>query len=127
MLELVAEIRETFIPGSPGAYGLRPFAPELWVIGNIVAVLLAPFFTKLSNLLSAALPLLGFAVALVSAVVISINGDDVGTHFRGLLVVDRFAVMWKCMLYLFVIGVIVMWFTTTAPSMHESDGPEFFT
>ena len=127
MLQLLAEIREPFIPGWSGAYGLRPFAPELWVIGTIVAVLLAPFFSRRSNLLCAAVSLIGLTIALVSAVVISIDGDDVGTHFRGLLVVDRFAVMWKCMLYLFVIGVIVMWFTTTAPNMHEGDGPEFFT
>src|SRR5687768_9203651 len=127
MLQLLAEIREPFIPGWSGAYGLRPFAPELWIIGTIVAVLLAPFFSRRSNLLCAAVSLIGLTIALVSAVVISINGDDVGTHFRGLLVVDRFAVMWKCTLFLFVIGVIVMWFTTTAPTMHEGDGPEFFT
>src|SRR5688500_12907505 len=127
MLRLVAEIREPFIPGWSGAYGLRPFAPELWVIATIVAVLLAPFVSRRSNVLCAAVSLIGLTIALLSAVVISINGDDVGTHFRGLLVIDRFAVMWKCMLYLFVIGVIVMWFTTTSVTMHEGDGPEFFT
>ena len=28
---------------------------------------------------------------------------------------------------LLTIGVIVMWFCTTANTMHEGDGPEFFT
>jgi NADH-quinone oxidoreductase subunit N len=50
-----------------------------------------------------------------------------GTHFRGLLVTDSFAVMWKAMLLLFVAGIIVMWFATTSSTMHEGDGPEFFT
>src|SRR5687768_2647943 len=127
MLQLLAEIREPFIPGWSGAYGLRPFAPELWIIGTIVAVLLAPFFSRRSNILCAGVSLIGLTIALVSAVVISINGDDVGTHFRGLLVADNFAVMWKCLLYLFVIGVIVMWFSTTSVTTHEGDGPEFFT
>jgi NADH-quinone oxidoreductase subunit N len=31
------------------------------------------------------------------------------------------------MLLLFTIGIIVMWFSTTASTMHEGDGPEFFT
>ena len=127
MLQLFAEIKAPYIPGWSGEYGLRPFAPELWIVGTIVAVLLAPFFSRRSNTLCAAVTLIGLAIALVCAVVITINGDDVGTHFRGLLVTDRFAVMWRIMLYLFVIGIVVMWFTTTASTMHEGDGPEFFT
>src|SRR5205814_2842940 len=31
------------------------------------------------------------------------------------------------MLVLFVFGIILMWFSTTASTMHEGDGPEFFT
>jgi NADH-quinone oxidoreductase subunit N len=30
------------------------------------------------------------------------------------------------MLLLFVMGIILLWFTTTADAMHEGDGPEFF-
>ena len=127
MLHLLAEIKAPYIPGWSGDYGLRPFAPELWIVGTIVAVLLAPFFSRRSNVLCAAVTLIGLTIALVSAVVITMNGDDVGTHFRGLLVTDRFAVLWRIMLYLFVIGIVVMWFTTTASTMHEGDGPEFFT
>jgi len=127
MLQLLAEIKAPYIPGWSGEFGLRPFAPELWIVGTMVAVLLAPFFSRRSNLLCAAVTLVGLTIALASAVVITLNGDDVGTHFRGLLVTDRFAVLWRIMLYLFVIGIVVMWFTTTASTMHEGDGPEFFT
>ena len=127
MLQLLADIKAPYIPGWSGEFGLRPFAPELWIVCTIVAVLLAPFFSRRSNVLCAGVTLIGLTIALVSAVVITLNGDDVGTHFRGLLVTDRFAVMWRIMLYLFVIGIVVMWFTTTASTMHEGDGPEFFT
>ena len=44
-----------------------------------------------------------------------------------MLVADHFAVLWKAMLLMFTIGVILMWFSTTASTMHEGDGPEFFT
>src|SRR5687768_3563861 len=127
MITLLAEIKEPFIPTWAGEYGLRAFAPELIVIGTIIAVLLAPFFSRRSNVLCAVVSLIGLAMALGAALLIGVDDDVTGTHFRGLLVADHFAVMWKCLLYLFVIGVIVMWFSTTSVTMHEGDGPEFFT
>ena len=126
---LLAAIEKPFIPGwdTPGI-GMRPFAPELVLICTIVVVLLAPFFSskRSSNVLSAAVSLVGLIIALAAAIFIG-NGPHVGDHFRGLLVVDQFAQLWKILLMLFVIGIIVMWFATTAMTMHEGDGPEFFT
>jgi NADH-quinone oxidoreductase subunit N len=71
--------------------------------------------------------LLGVLCALASVFIVGTGPEMLGTHFRGLLVTDSFAVMWKGMLLLFVAGIIVMWFATTSPTMHEGDGPEFFT
>ena len=129
MLNVIAVIEKPFIPGwdTPGL-GMRPFAPETVLICTIVAVLLAPFFSskRASNVLSAAVSIVGLIIALAAAIFIG-NGAHAGDHFRGLLVVDQFALLWKIMLLLFVIGIIVMWFGTTASTMHEGDGPEFFT
>ena len=43
--------------------------------------------------------------------------EVIGEHFRGLLVFDRVAFLWKVILLLFVIGVVIMWLATTAFSM----------
>src|SRR5438552_10003817 len=121
-------IDKPFIPGwnLPGI-GLRPFAAEMWLIVTIVAVLLAPFFTRRSNVICALVSVVGLACAFLSPVVVGADSSVVGSHFRGLLVADHFAVMWKAMLLLFVMGIILMWFSVVAWKMHEGDGPEFFT
>jgi NADH-quinone oxidoreductase subunit N len=125
---LAAAIDKPFVPGwtDPGV-GLRPFAPELWLIGAIVAVLLVPFFTRRSNIACGATALIGLIVALLATLIVGTSEGVVGLHFRGLLVVDPVAVFFKGLLFLFVIGIILMWLCTTASTMHEGDGPEFFT
>jgi NADH-quinone oxidoreductase subunit N len=124
---LLAAIDKPFIPGwaAPGT-GMRPFAAELVLIGTIIAVLLAPFFSKKSNILCAGISIAGLLIALVFEIFVGTGGQS-GEYFRGLLVVDTFSQLWKILLFIFTIGVIVMWFCTTASSMHEGDGPEFFT
>src|SRR5215203_1851838 len=124
---LLGAIEKPFIPGwaAPGT-GMRPFAGELVLIGTIIAVLLAPFFSRKSNILCAGISIVGLLIALAFEIFIGTGGQS-GEYFRGLLVVDTFSQLWKILLFLFVIGVIVMWFCTTASSMHEGDGPEFFT
>jgi NADH-quinone oxidoreductase subunit N len=114
-------------PFIPAWSELRAFSPELWLIAAIIAVLLAPFFTRRSNAICALVALVGLSAALISAIVVGVSGDVVGGHFRGMLVVDPLSILWKSMLLLFVIGIIFMWFSTTASTMHEGDGPEFFT
>lgn len=126
MTHLLVAIGTPFIPSwdAPG-YALRPFAGELWLIAAIVAVLLTPFFVKRSNAPTAFVALAGLTVALIS--VLFVVPAEGGLQFRGLLVSDHVAVFWKALLYLFAIGIVLMWFATTGPSMHEGDGPEFFT
>src|SRR4051794_6100488 len=129
MHQFLAIIDKPFIPGwdTPGGLGLKPFIGELWVIATIVAVLLTPFFTRRSNVACALVSMVGLVLGFVSLLAIGNDSSIVGVHFRGLLVADQFAVLWKLMLLLFVFGIILMWFSTTAASMHEGDGPEFFT
>lgn len=113
-------------PFIPGWFELRPFAGELVIIAAIIAVLLAPFFsTRRSNLVCAAIAMIGLLLALACEIFIGTGGLN-GPILRGLLVVDAFSQLWKILLFTFTIGIIVMWFSTTAASMHEGDGPEFF-
>ncbi len=124
----VSAIDKPFIPvWSGGGVGLRPFTAELWLITTIVAVLITPFFTRKSNIVCGAVALAGLVIAFVSVWMVNADADVVGVHFRGLLVSDHMAVLWKLMLLLFTIGIVLMWLATTASSMHEGDGPEFFT
>ena len=119
-----AMIDKPFIP--PWAE-LRAFAPELWLIAAIVAVLIAPFFARKSNIVCGIVALGGLTIALISAVDMAFDPTIAGEHFRGLLVADQVTALWKILLILFTIGIILMWLSTTAASMHEGDGPEFFT
>jgi NADH-quinone oxidoreductase subunit N len=120
-------------PFIPAWSELRAFAPELWLIAAIVAVLLAPFFTRKSNITCGLVALAGLSLALIAAVVMAfaIKSDPgnsfAGDHFRGLLVADSITALWKIFLLLFTIGIVFMWLSTTASTMHEGDGPEFFT
>src|SRR5258705_817850 len=112
-------------PVLPGGGELAPFAPELILIAAIVGVLLTPFFTRRSNAATALVSLAGLILALFS--LIWAKDAGLGDRFIPMLINDHYAVLWKLMLYVFVIGVILMWFSTTSSMMHEGDGPEFFT
>src|SRR5438552_1759732 len=119
----LATIGLPFIPGWPE---LRPFIADLWLIGTVVAILITPFFVQRSNAACGLVALAGLTLAFVSQLAVGIAPGVAGEHFRGLLVADQFAFLWKLLLLLFVSGVILMWFTTVASTMHEGDGPEFF-
>ena len=123
MTTLLAAIGLPFIPGWEQ---LRPFIADLWLILTIVGILIAPFFTTRSNVACALVALGGVAIAFVFQLAVGTGESVVGEHFVGLLVADQFAILWKLLLLLFVAGVILMWFTTTASQMHEGDGAEFF-
>ena len=114
------------LPYIPGWEELRPFAADLWLIVTIVGVLLTPFFTTRSNIACALVALAGVTLAFLAQLLVRNSPNVIGDHFRGLLVMDQFAMLWKLLLLLFVAGVILMWFTTTSSAMHEGDGPEFF-
>ena len=127
MLLAATDLSLPFIPqwAEPG-YALKPFIAELVLIATIVAVLIVPFFTRRSNVATALVSLVGIGLALVSLLFVQSN-PDFGFQFRNLLVSDSFAVFWKILLLLFTGGVILMWFSTVGSTMHEGDGPEFFT
>lgn len=125
---ILAKIGEPFIPGWDAVPGrqLQPFVAELILIGTIVAVLLSPFFSsKRSNALSGIVALGGLALALLALLIT--GGGQAGPQFVGMLLSDNVAFLWKAMLLLFAVGVVLMWFCTTASTMHPGDGPEFFT
>jgi NADH-quinone oxidoreductase subunit N len=118
------------LPYIPGWRELAPFVADLWLVATAVAVLLTPFFTppRRSNVACAVVALAGLTLALVSLIAVG-AGAGVGEgpdRFRPMLVTDSVAFFWKVLLLLFVMGVILMWFSTTADSLHEGDGPEFF-
>src|SRR5437763_8177099 len=123
---LLAQVGTPFIPHWTD---LKPFVVELWLITTIVAVLITPFFTRSkSNIACALVSLAGLAAALLSLLVVSRHvGEISGERLRGLLVSDAFAIFWKAMLIVFVAGIILLWLSVSAWSMHEGDGPEFFT
>ncbi len=123
MILSLAAIGNPFIPGWTE---LRPFIAELTLICTIVAVLLTPFFTKKSNVACALVALIGLGVALASLLLV---GPDAGAQikqFSPMLVADPISFLWKVLLLLFVIGIVMLWFATSAADMHEGDGPEFF-
>ncbi|HLL88666.1 MAG TPA: NADH-quinone oxidoreductase subunit N [Tepidisphaeraceae bacterium] len=122
--ELLAAIGVPFIPGSGE---LRPFLAELWLIAGVVGVLLAPFFTRKANVVCPLVALVAVGMGLVSLLAVGAGPDVSGTYFRGLLVQDPVSFLWKIILLVFVAGVILMWFATTARSLHEGDAAEFFT
>lgn len=121
---ILASIGAPFIPT---ADQLRPFTAELWLIAAIVGVLLAPFFTRRANLVCGVVSLIGVLLALLSLLVVGAGPEIIGNHFRGLLIFDRVAFLWQVILLLFVAGIIIMGFATTIRTLHESDGPEFYT
>jgi NADH-quinone oxidoreductase subunit N len=112
-------------PFIPAWQELRPFAAELCLIAAISAVLIVPFFVRRSNLVSGLVAAGGLLAALVT--LLFTGGTPYAEHFRGLLVSDSAAVLWKIMLLVFVLGIVVMWLNTTRHTMQEGDGPEFFT
>lgn len=112
-------------PFIPSFQDLRPFAPELWLIGGIIAVLLAPLMLRKTNLASAVIALVAMGAALLS--VVFGNDGTVGSALRGMLLVDSVSLYWKGILLLFVIGIVMMWLSSLSHTMHEGDAPEYFT
>jgi len=121
MSSTLAIIGSPFIPGWDQ---LGASLPELVLVAAIVGVLITPFFTERRNFACAVVALVGLVGAFV--LVFAVAGED-GAYFRGLLVSDSLAVLWKGLLLLFTAGIVLMWIGTMAEAMREGDGPEFFT
>ena len=114
------------LPYIPGWNELRPFVADLWLVATAVAVLLTPFFVRRPNFACAVVTLAGLALGLVSLIVVGAEAWAGSDRFRPMLVTDSVAFFWKVLLLLFVMGVVMMWFATTADTLAEGDGPEFF-
>src|SRR5438552_4101935 len=101
MIYALADIGKPFIPGwNDAGAALRPFIGELLLIVAIVAVLLTPFFIKRSNVASGLVALAGVVLALL--VMLMVHPSRImGPEFRGLLVSDPVAVLWKGLLLVF--------------------------
>jgi NADH-quinone oxidoreductase subunit N len=112
-------------PFIPAWAELRPFVAELVLVGAICAVLLTPFVVRRSNLAAGLVALAGLLIALLSLLLVQPLSP--GLEMRGMLISDPVAVLWKVLLLIFTTGVVLMWFSSTAGTMHEGDGPEFFT
>jgi NADH-quinone oxidoreductase subunit N len=95
---------------------------------TIVAQLLTPFFVRgrRTNPTCAAVALTGIGLALLSTLVVG-GGGGGGTPFGSLLIADSAALCWKCILLLFVGGVVVLQIGGPLAELHETDGPEFYT
>jgi len=119
------ELSKIGMPYVPGWEGLRPIAPELVIVATILAMLVIPFFTNRPKAGCLLASVLGVGLALLSAVVLGTGEGMLGSHFRGMIVVDAPAVVWKCLLLFFTLGVLVMWGSTTLRSMPQADVPEF--
>src|SRR5437879_4302651 len=102
MLTTLAAIGVPFVPGW---VELRPFVAEMLIVATIIAVLVTPFFSRRANLLCGGVTLAGLIAALLALLLVGAGPDVIGEHFRGLLVFDRVAFLWKVILLLFVIGV----------------------
>jgi NADH-quinone oxidoreductase subunit N len=123
MIALLSVIGSPFMPDW---LDLRPFAGELCLIVTMVAVLLAPFFPRRGNRVCPAVALLGLGAALTLTICIGIGPDVAGEYFRGLLVYDGTAFLWKILLLIFTGGVVLMWYATLAMRMADGDAAEFF-
>src|SRR5688500_6939290 len=108
-LQILADIGK---PVLPGGGELAPFAPELVLVATIIGILLTPFFTRRSNAAAALVSLVGLMIALLS--LIWAKDAGLGQRFVPMLINDHYAVLCKLMLFIFVIGVILKWFSTTA-------------
>jgi NADH-quinone oxidoreductase subunit N len=96
---------------------------------TLAAVLIAPFFARRRNLATFLVSLAGLTVALVSLLWVGVPSSTAAAELplRGVLIADPFAVLWKAMLILFVIGILFLWRSAASFDMPEGDGPEFFT
>src|SRR5688500_2953335 len=126
MMSLLANIGRPYIPQWQD---LGPFIAECWLLLTIIAVLTAPCSSRRSNSVRAVVSLAGMVVGLISLLIVNVPQISPGGELplKGILIADHFALLWKAMLLVFVIGIVLMWFSTGAASMHEGDGPEFFT
>ncbi|QOV90209.1 NADH-quinone oxidoreductase subunit N [Humisphaera borealis] len=110
-------------PYIPAWTDLRPFVADVVLIATAVAVLIVPFFTRKANSATGVVTLAGLVAALV-AVGPADGGSVGGGRFAPMLAADGVAFAWKCILLLFVIGVVVLWFASSRADLPAGDGAD---
>jgi NADH-quinone oxidoreductase subunit N len=105
-------------------------APELALVGTIVAVLLVPLIVRRNSYATAVLSLAGALGASALAVYLAPRVAGRGLaglapdHAAPMLLADNLSVFFKCFLMLFLVAIIVLWLIGSARS--ERSAPEFF-
>ncbi len=113
----------------PSTTDLASFAPELVLVGTIVAVLVVPLFVRRAARLTALLAAVGtvlMAMATVSvarSAVLGVGGLSPSPS-APMLVVDHFSLFFKMFLALFLAAVILLW--VIGGKFRDEDSPEFF-
>ncbi|MBN1345206.1 MAG: NADH-quinone oxidoreductase subunit N [Phycisphaerae bacterium] len=113
----------------PTTSDLASFAPELVLIGTIVAVLVVPLITPRASRLTALVA--GIGILLLAMATVSVAGSVVrgigGLSPSGrapMLVVDHLSLAFKMLLSLFLAGVVLLWLL--GGKFRDEDSPEFF-
>ncbi len=131
---------------TPSPSELRLFAPELVLVGTIVAVLVVPLLAGRSGLIAALVAMAGAVAGLLTtgAVAGDVAADGLGgltpPGVAPLIVADRFTVFFRLLLFLFLVLICWLWLVgavqraarqptirpgTTAPAIGYGS-PEFF-
>lgn len=105
---------------------LTGFAPELWLIAGMCAVLLAPFLRRHRF----TLPTMAAVGCLLAAVVFTIGTltretGTPGAILSGMFVIDPFSQFFKVMLFLFALLILTQWMLLSRSSTHELDVPDY--
>ncbi len=113
----------------PTPADLSRFAPELVLIGTIVAVLIAPLIARRAARQTSAIALIGAVLMAMATISVSRTAPmGIGalspTPDTPMLVVDPFSLFFKLLIAVFLIGVIVLW--TVGGKYRDEDSPEFF-
>jgi len=113
----------------PSTGDLAVFAPELVLIGTMVAVLVVPLFSRRSARVTALLAATGAVLTAMATLSVARSTEQ---GFGGLspspavpmLVVDHFSLFFKMLLALFLAAVILLW--VLGGRTRDEDSPEYF-
>jgi len=113
----------------PSTSDLAAFAPELVLVGTIVAVLVVPLFAWRAARVTAMVAAIGCVLTALATLSVA-RAAQLG--FGGLspspatpmLVVDHFSLFFKMLLMLFLAALILLW--VLGAQFRDEDSPEFF-
>ncbi|HEY3245904.1 MAG TPA: NADH-quinone oxidoreductase subunit N [Phycisphaerae bacterium] len=126
-MSLLAATFQTYVPA---AHELRLFAPELALVGTLIALLIAPLVSARDPRTSAGIVLLGALATLLLTVQVSAQVQERGqvglapASAAGMLIADNLSVFFKLILCVFLIAVTLLW--RIGPAAGHVDATEFF-